>query len=217
MTDVAGPLASPAEIIRTARAGKPFILVDRLDRENEGDLVIPAEYATPGLIAFMARECRGLICLALHQSIADGLGLKVVPQTGGSNRETAFTQSIEALQGITTGISAFDRATTIAAAIATDGSKRIGSPGHVFPLIARPGGTRERDGHTEASVDIAALAGCRPAAVICEIMNDDGTMARRDDLLHFANRHGLRVGTIEALVDHLSDPTSRCPLAKMAK
>lgn len=152
----------------------------------------------------MARECRGLICLALHHSIAEQLGLSVVPRTGQSHRETAFTQSIEAAEGITTGISAADRAITIAAAIGPNGRDRIASPGHVFPLIARRGGLLERDGHTEASVDVVTLAGCRAAAVICEIMNDDGTMSRRDDLIIFARRHGLRIGTVESLVDYVS-------------
>lgn len=202
------PDASPAEIIDLARSGRPFILVDRIDRENEGDLVIPAEYATPAVIAFMARECRGLICLALHQDIADDLGLQAVPRIGRGHRETAFTQSIEAAYGITTGISAADRATTIAVAVSGKGRDRICSPGHVFPLIARRGGVLERDGHTEASVDVAALAGCKPAAVICEIMNNDGTMARRDDLLVFARRHGLKIGTIEDLIDHVSELSS---------
>lgn len=202
--------ATPAEIIGLARRGRPFILVDRTDRENEGDLVIPAEFATAEIITFMACECRGLICLALHHDIADRLGLTVVPRTRQSVRETAFTQSIEAAEGITTGISAADRATTIAAAIGAGGRDRIASPGHVFPLIARRGGLRERDGHTEASVEVASLAGCTPAAVICEIMNGDGTMARRDDLVAFARLHGLRIGTIEALVNHAS--TAGIPL-----
>lgn len=202
--DMDAEFASPAEIIDLARKGLPFILVDRADRENEGDLIIPAEFASPEIITFMARECRGLICLALHHSIAEHLGLSVVPRIGHSHRETAFTQSIEAVDGITTGISAADRATTIAAAIGPNGRDRIASPGHVFPLIARRGGLLERDGHTEASVDVATLAGCRAAAVICEIMNDDGTMSRRDDLIIFARRHGLRIGTVEALVDYVS-------------
>lgn len=202
--DMDAEFASPAEIIDLARKGQPFILVDRADRENEGDLVIPAEFATTEIITFMARECCGLICLALHYSIADRLGLSVVPRTGRSHRETAFTQSIEAAEGITTGISAADRAATITAAIGPNGHERIASPGHVFPLIARRGGLLERDGHTEASVDVATIAGCQPAAVICEIMNDDGTMARRDDLIVFAHRHGLRIGTVEALVDYVS-------------
>ncbi|MDO5630223.1 MAG: 3,4-dihydroxy-2-butanone-4-phosphate synthase [Paracoccus sp. (in: a-proteobacteria)] len=169
-----------------------------------GPCIIPAEFASPEIITFMARECRGLICLALHHSIAEQLGLSVVPRTGQSHRETAFTQSIEAAEGITTGISAADRAITIAAAIGPNGRDRIASPGHVFPLIARRGGLLERDGHTEASVDVVTLAGCRAAAVICEIMNDDGTMSRRDDLIIFARRHGLRIGTVESLVDYVS-------------
>lgn len=201
-------IASPEEIIELARNGRPFILVDRIDRENEGDLVIPAEFATAGQIAFMARECRGLICLALHHHIAETMGLEIAPRMGQSLRETAFTQSIEAAEGITTGISAADRATTIAAAIGDGGRASIASPGHVFPLIARRGGVLERDGHTEASVDVASLAGCKPAAVICEIMNDDGTMARRDDLCVFARRHGLKIGTIEALVKFKSSISS---------
>lgn len=202
--ELASLVASPEEIVNLARCGQPFILVDRVDREKEGDLVIPAQFATAATIAFMARECRGLICLALHKEIADDLGLEPAPRFGAGHRETAFTQSIEAASGITTGISAADRAITIAAAIAGRGPSQICSPGHVFPLIARRGGVLERDGHTEASVDISQLAGCTPAAVICEIMNDDGTMARRDDLMIFAARHGLKIGTIEDLVEHMT-------------
>lgn len=191
--------ANSAEIIALARKGKPFILTDREDRENEGDLIVPAEFATPEVIAFMARECRGLICLALQHSIAERLGLSPVNRSDNSERATAFTPSIEAVEGITTGISAADRATTIAAAIHPEGRQKISTPGHMFPLVARPGGVLERDGHTEASVDIAAFAGCKPAAVICEIMNDDGSMARRSDLEVFARRFGLKIGTIDDL------------------
>ena len=204
--DLHADFAAPEDIIALARAGRPFILVDRTDRENEGDLVIPADAAGREVITFMARECRGLICLALDPDIAAGLGLSVVPRSHASQRETAFTQSIEAIEGITTGISAADRAATIAAALTPDGASRIASPGHVFPLIARAGGLAERDGHTEASVEVARAAGRLPAAVICEIMNDDGSMARRDDLVIFARRHGLLIGTVEALKAHLVAP-----------
>ncbi len=201
--------ANAAEIVALARKGKPFILTDREDRENEGDLIIPAEFATPEVIAFMARECRGLICLALQHSIAERLGLAPVNRTDNSDRATAFTPSIEAVEGITTGISAADRATTIAAAIHPEGRHRISSPGHMFPLVARPGGVLERDGHTEASVDIAAFAECTPAAVICEIMNDDGSMARRGDLEVFARRFGLKIGTIDDLKEYARAQASR--------
>ena len=163
------------------------VLVDAEDRENEGDLVIPAQMATPDAINFMAKHGRGLICLALTQARAHELHLDFMVRTNASRNRTAFTQSIEAREGISTGISAFDRARTIATAIdPTKGAGDIVSPGHVFPLIAREGGVLVRAGHTEASVDLARLAGLYPAAVICEVMNDDGTMARMADLVRFA-------------------------------
>lgn len=189
------------EIINEARAGRMFILIDDEDRENEGDLVIPAQMATPETINFMAKHGRGLICLAMtRQRVAD-LGLGLMSPQNGTRHETAFTISIEAREGVTTGISAADRAHTIQVAIDPGkGRQDIVSPGHVFPLIARDGGVLVRAGHTEASVDIARLAGLNPAGVICEIMNDDGTMARLPDLIEFARAHGLKIGTIADLI-----------------
>ena len=177
------------------------VLVDAEDRENEGDLVIAAQMATPDAINFMAKYGRGLICLALTPARAEVLGLEMMVRNNGSRNRTAFTQSIEAREGISTGISAHDRARTISTAIdPTKGADDIVSPGHVFPLIARDGGVLIRAGHTEASVDLAKLAGLAPSAVICEIMNDDGTMARMPDLVEFAQRHRLKIGTIEDLI-----------------
>jgi 3,4-dihydroxy 2-butanone 4-phosphate synthase/GTP cyclohydrolase II len=194
-------LSSTPEILEELRNGRMVVLVDAEDRENEGDLVIPAQMATPDAINFMAKHGRGLICLTLTQSRAQDLRLEFMVRTNASRNRTAFTQSIEAREGISTGISAHDRARTIATAIdPTRGAADIVSPGHVFPLIAREGGVLIRAGHTEASVDLARLAGLYPAAVICEIMNDDGTMARMPDLVPFAQRHGLKVGTIEDLI-----------------
>ena len=199
---MSGLSLSPIEdIIEDARNGRMYILVDAEDRENEGDLVIPAQFATPDAINFMATHGRGLICLSLTQSRADALGLKLMSAENGTRHETAFTVSIEAATGVTTGISAHDRARTISAAIAPDaGREAIVSPGHVFPLVARDGGVLRRAGHTEASVDISRLAGVNPSGVICEIMNDDGSMARLPELKTFAQRHGLRIGTIEDLI-----------------
>jgi len=194
-------LATPEEIIDDARNGRMYILVDAEDRENEGDLIIPAQFATPDAINFMAKFGRGLICLALEQSRAELLGLRNMSADNRSRFETAFTQSIEAREGVTTGISAADRSLTIQTAIDTDSREDdIVSPGHMFPIIAKDGGVLVRTGHTEASVDISRLAGLNPSAVICEIMNDDGTMARLPDLVKFAQFHGLKIGTIEALV-----------------
>ena len=196
-------LATPEEIIEDARNGRMYILVDAEDRENEGDLIIPAQFATPDAINFMAKYGRGLICLAIEQSKADVLGLKNMSADNRSRFETAFTQSIEAREGVTTGISAGDRSHTIQTAIDPDSRvDDIVSPGHMFPIIAKDGGVLVRTGHTEASVDISRLAGLNPSAVICEIMNDDGTMARLPDLIKFAQFHGLKIGTIEALVKH---------------
>ncbi|QGN53865.1 3,4-dihydroxy-2-butanone-4-phosphate synthase [Novosphingobium sp. Gsoil 351] len=198
------------EIIDEARNGRMFILVDDEDRENEGDLIIPAQMATPNAINFMATHGRGLICLALAKARVDQLGLELMSRANGTRHETAFTTSIEAREGVTTGISAADRARTVSVAIdATKGAGDIVTPGHVFPLVAREGGVLVRAGHTEASVDIARLAGLTPAGVICEIMKDDGTMARMDDLLSFARLHDLKIGTIRDLIayrrkhDHL--------------
>ena len=194
-------LVGTEAIIDEARNGRMFILVDDDDRENEGDLVIPGQMATPDAINFMARHGRGLICLALTKDRAETLGLQPMVNNNRSRNETAFTVSIEAREGISTGISAADRARTIAVAIdATHGPDALVSPGHVFPLIARAGGTLVRAGHTEAGVDIARLAGLNPSAVICEIMRDDGSMARLDDLMDFARTHGLKIGTIRDLI-----------------
>ncbi|WIM13674.1 3,4-dihydroxy-2-butanone-4-phosphate synthase [Enhydrobacter sp.] len=193
--------AAAEDIIEEARKGRMFILVDDEDRENEGDLVIPAQFATPEAINFMAKHARGLICLALPRERVEQLGLSLMSQNNGTRHQTAFTTSIEAREGVTTGISAADRARTVAVAIDPScGPQDIVTPGHVFPLVARDGGTLERTGHTEAAVDLARLAGLTPAGVICEIMNDDGTMARRNDLISFAQRHGLKIGTIADLI-----------------
>ncbi|MCH7796569.1 MAG: 3,4-dihydroxy-2-butanone-4-phosphate synthase [Proteobacteria bacterium] len=197
-----GEMVSPIEaIIEEARNGRMFILVDDEGRENEGDLVIPAQMATPDAINFMAKHGRGLICLALTRERVEALGLPLMAQKNETRHETAFTVSIEARVGVTTGISAPDRARTVAVAIDPATSERdIVCPGHVFPVVARDGGVLVRTGHTEAAVDLARLAGLNPAGVICEIMNDDGTMARRDDLIAFAQRHGLKIATIADLI-----------------
>ncbi|MGA7326289.1 MAG: 3,4-dihydroxy-2-butanone-4-phosphate synthase, partial [Rhodomicrobium sp.] len=194
-------LSSIEEILEDARSGRMFILVDAEERENEGDLVIPAQMATPEAINFMARFGRGLVCLAITPSRAEALHLQAMARSNQSRHTTAFTVSIEAKEGISTGISAYDRAKTIAVAIDPEKDWRdIVSPGHVFPLVAQQGGVLVRAGHTEAAVDLARLAGHQPAGVICEIMNDDGTMARMPDLLAFAQRHGLKIGTISDLI-----------------
>ncbi|MBK3773876.1 3,4-dihydroxy-2-butanone-4-phosphate synthase [Azospirillum sp. YIM DDC1] len=194
-------LSRPEEILEEARQGKMFILVDDEDRENEGDLVIPAQCATPEAVNFMAKYGRGLICLAMDQNHIERLRLPLMAQQNGTRHQTAFTVSIEAREGVTTGISAADRARTIQVAIdPTAGPDAIVTPGHVFPLLARDGGVLVRAGHTEASVDIARMAGMTAAGVICEIMNDDGTMARLPDLVKFAQFHGLKVGTIADLI-----------------
>ena len=196
-----GFLSSTAEIVDDMRNGRMVVLVDAEHRENEGDLVIPAQMATPDAINFMAKHGRGLICLTLLQARAQELGLEFMVRTKAARERTAFTQSIEAREGVSTGISAYDRARTIATAIdPTKGESDIVSPGHVFPLVAREGGVLIRAGHTEASIDLARLAGLYPAAVICEIMNEDGTMSRMPDLVPFAQRHGLKIGTIEDLI-----------------
>jgi 3,4-dihydroxy 2-butanone 4-phosphate synthase/GTP cyclohydrolase II len=211
-------LVGTEAIINEARNGRMFILVDDEGRENEGDLVIPAQMATPDAVNFMARHGRGLICLAVTKERADQLGLEPMTRTNRSRNETAFTVSIEAREGITTGISAADRARTIAVAIdATYGPEAIVSPGHVFPLIARPGGVLVRAGHTEAAVDVSRLAGLNPSGVICEIMREDGTMARLEDLMDFARAHGLKIGTIRDLIayrlkkDHLVEKVATAP------
>lgn len=194
-------ISSVEEIIEDARNGRMFILVDHEDRENEGDLVIPAQMCTPTAINFMATHGRGLICLTLPGERLDALGLPLMAQANSSRHETAFTVSIEAREGVTTGISAHDRARTVAVAIdPRSGPQDIATPGHVFPLRARDGGVLVRAGHTEAAVDISRLAGLNPAGVICEIMNEDGTMSRLPDLIGFAQRHGLKIGTISDLI-----------------
>ena len=195
-------IVSPIEdVIEDARNGRMFVLVDDEDRENEGDLVIPAQMATPQAINFMARFGRGLICLALPRQRVEALKLPLMPQHNASRLQTAFTVSIEAKEGVTTGISAPDRARTISVAIDPEkGALDLVTPGHIFPLMARDGGVLVRTGHTEAAVDIARLAGLNPSGVICEIMNDDGTMARRADLIAFAQTHALKIATIADLI-----------------
>ncbi len=218
-----GCLSTIPEILEEVRNGRMVVLVDAEERENEGDLIVPAQMATPDAINFMAKHGRGLICLALTQARANELGLESMVRRNASRNRTAFTQSIEAREGISTGISAHDRARTIATAIdPTKESADIVSPGHVFPLIAREGGVLMRAGHTEASVDLARLAGVYPAAVICEIMNDDGTMARMPDLVAFAQRHGLKIGAIEDLIayrlgnEHLVRPVAKTSVSTAA-
>lgn len=213
------PLVPIEEIIEEARNGRMYILVDDEDRENEGDVIIPAQMATPDVINFMAKHARGLICLALSKQRIDQLDLPLMAQTNRSRHETAFTVSIEAREGVTTGISAADRARTIAVAIdSNQPPSAIVSPGHVFPLVARDGGVLVRAGHTEAAVDVSRLAGLNPSGVICEVMRDDGTMARMDDLMDFARTHGLKIGTIRDLIayrnhyDHLVEKTGESAL-----
>ncbi len=194
-------LSAIEDVIEDVRNGKMIILVDEEDRENEGDLVIPAQMATPDAINFMAKHGRGLICLSLTSERVRQLGLGPMAKENRARHQTAFTVSIEAREGVTTGISAHDRAHTITVAIdPTKGPQDIATPGHVFPLVARDGGVLVRAGHTEAAVDIARLAGLYPAGVICEIMNDDGTMARLPDLVAFAQFHGLKIGAITDLI-----------------
>ena len=196
-------ISSVEEIIEDARNGRMFVLIDHEDRENEGDLVIPAQMATPDAINFMATHGRGLICLALTSERVDQLGLELMSTNNSSRHETAFTISIEAREGVTTGISAHDRARTVAVAIdASNGPSDLATPGHVFPLRAKSGGVLVRAGHTEAAVDIARLAGLNSSGVICEIMNEDGTMARLPELISFAQRHGLKIGTISDLISY---------------
>jgi 3,4-dihydroxy 2-butanone 4-phosphate synthase/GTP cyclohydrolase II len=210
----AGPVLAPIEeIIDEARNGRMYILVDDEDRENEGDLIIPGQMATPAAINFMAKHGRGLICLAMASERVKQLNLPLMAQHNGTRHSTAFTVSIEAKEGVTTGISAADRSRTIQVAIdAAKGPDHIVCPGHVFPLVARDGGVLVRAGHTEASVDISRLAGLNPSGVICEIMNDDGSMARLPDLIPFARRHGLKIGTIRDLIAyrHRHDRLVKC-------
>jgi len=194
------------EIIEEARNGRMFVLVDDEDRENEGDLVIPAQMATPDAVNFMATHGRGLICLTLQRQRVEALGLELMSRSNGSRHETAFTVSIEAREGVTTGISAADRAHTVKVAISdTAQPDDISTPGHVFPIRAQDGGVLTRTGHTEAAVDIAKLAGFKGAAVICEIMNEDGTMARLPELMEYASKFGMKIGKICELVDYRKD------------
>ncbi|HUO21467.1 MAG TPA: 3,4-dihydroxy-2-butanone-4-phosphate synthase [Caulobacteraceae bacterium] len=195
------PISPIEDIIEDARQGRPYILVDAEDRENEGDVIIPAQMATPEQINFMAKHARGLICLAITRQRARDLRLSPMAYENQAEHGTAFTVSIEAKDGVTTGISAHDRARTVSVAIdPTKGADDVVSPGHVFPLVAKEGGVLVRAGHTEAAVDISRLAGLYPAGVICEVMNDDGTMARVPDLIAFAQTHGLKIGTIADLI-----------------
>ena len=198
---VSGAISPIEEIIEDARNGRPYILVDAEDRENEGDVIIPAQFATPDQINFMAKHARGLVCLSITAERARQLRLPPMASDNQSGHGTAFTVSIEAREGVTTGISAHDRAHTIAVAVdPTKGPDDIVSPGHVFPLVARDGGVLVRAGHTEAAVDISRMAGLNPAGVICEVMKDDGSMARLPDLVAFAQLHGLKIGTIADLI-----------------
>ena len=196
-------ITSAADIIEEARAGRMFILVDDEGPRKRGRPGHPAQFATPDAINFMARYARGLICLAMTRHRVEQLGLPLMAQANGTRHQTAFTVSIEAREGVTTGISAHDRAHTVAVAINPEmGRDQITTPGHVFPLVAREGGALIRAGHTEAAVDIARLAGLNPASVICEVMNDDGSMARLPDLVAFAQHHNLKLGTIADLIAH---------------
>ena len=199
--ELSAAIAPIEEIIEEARLGRMFILVDHEDRENEGDLVIPAQYADAQAINFMATHGRGLICLPMTQERVSSLGLPMMAVNNSARHETAFTVSIEAREGVTTGISAADRALTVKVAINEEmGAADIATPGHVFPLRARDGGVLVRAGHTEAAVDISRLAGLHPSGVICEIMKDDGTMARLSDLVAFSKQHGMKIGTISDLI-----------------
>ena len=198
-------VASTAEILADFRAGKMVILIDDEDRENEGDLLIAADFVTPEAINFMARHARGLVCLTLTEERCRRLRLPLMTAVNGTKMSTNFTMSIEAAEGVTTGISAADRARTIQAAVAADAKPSdIVQPGHVFPVMARPGGVLTRAGHTEAGCDLGALTGLTPSAVICEIMKEDGTMARLPDLIEFAREHGLKIGTIADLIAYRS-------------
>ena len=198
-------LASTAEILADFKAGKMVILIDEEDRENEGDLLLAADFVTPEAINFMARHARGLICLTLTQERCRQLNLPLMTLANGTRTGTAFTLSIEAAEGVTTGISAADRARTVQAAVAREAKPSdLVQPGHIFPIMAKDGGVLVRAGHTEAGCDLGALTGLTPAAVICEIMKDDGTMARLPDLLEFSELHGLKIGTIADLIHYRS-------------
>ena len=196
-------IATTAEIVAELKSGRMVILVDEEDRENEGDLVMAAEHVTPDAINFMAKHGRGLICLTLTEERCRKLGLVQMARNNKTQYGTAFTVSIEAAEGVTTGISAADRARTIQVAVAKSSTADdIVQPGHVFPITARPGGVLVRAGHTEAGCDLAGMAGLEPSSVICEIMNDDGTMARLPELIAFAGEHGLKIGTIADLIHY---------------
>ena len=199
------PICTTEEAIEEMRQGRMIILVDDEDRENEGDVIVPAQFATPQIINFLISQCKGVLCLALTREKAEKLGLSEMVSHSTDPKGTAFTQSIDAVKkyGVTTGVSAFDRAKTIEVAVANDSvASDLSRPGHVFPLIARKGGVLERVGHTEASVDLARLAGLTPAAVICEIVNEDGTMARRDNLVEFSKKHNLKFITVAQLIEY---------------
>lgn len=200
-------LASPEHIIEDIRKGRMVILVDAPDRENEGDLLIAAEFVTPEVINFMITHARGLVCLSLRPEQCDRLELPLMTKRNQSGFGTNFTVSIEASEGVTTGISAHDRARTVQVAIADDaGPSSVVSPGHIFPLRAHPDGVLGRAGHTEAGCDLAGLAGLKPAAVICEIINEDGTMARLPDLIEYGRKHQIRVGTVADLIEYRRQP-----------
>ncbi len=202
-------LASTQEIIAELRAGKMVILVDEEDRENEGDLVIAADHVSAEAINFMAKHGRGLICLTVTRERCEQLNLPLMVRDNGTSMGTNFTVSIEAASGVTTGISAADRAHTISVAVAAKAKPNdLVQPGHIFPLMAQPGGVLIRSGHTEAGCDLAALAGCSPTSVICEIMKDDGTMARLPDLIEFAKAHQLKIGSIADLIQYRSQNES---------
>src|SRR3954451_15370200 len=198
-------IAPVPELVTDLAAGRMVILVDEEDRENEGDLILAADHVTPAAINFMARHARGLICLTLTRERCERLRLAPMAKRNGTRHGTAFTVSIEAAEGVTTGISAADRARTVQAAVARDAQPDdLVQPGHIFPLQAQDGGVLMRAGHTEAGCDLAAMAGLTPAAVICEVMNEDGTMARLPDLVEFARTHGLKIGTIADLIEYRS-------------
>jgi 3,4-dihydroxy 2-butanone 4-phosphate synthase/GTP cyclohydrolase II len=199
------PMSPVPELVADLAAGRMVVLIDDEDRENEGDLVLAADHVTPEAINFMARFGRGLICLTLTRDRCERLQLPPMATRNGTKHGTAFTVSIEAAEGVTTGISAADRARTVQAAVARDAQPAdLVQPGHIFPLQAQDGGVLMRAGHTEAGCDLARMAGCSPAGVICEIMNDDGTMARLPDLEVFAAEHGLKIGTIADLIEYRS-------------
>ncbi|MES3020755.1 MAG: bifunctional 3,4-dihydroxy-2-butanone-4-phosphate synthase/GTP cyclohydrolase II [Pseudomonadota bacterium] len=209
-------ISSTQEIVAELRAGRMVILVDEEDRENEGDLVLAADFVTPEAINFMVKHARGLVCLTLTEERCDQLALSMMTTRNGTSYGTNFTVSIEAAEGVTTGISAADRARTIAVAAAKDAHPNdIVQPGHIFPLKAQKGGVLMRAGHTEAGCDLTAMAGLTPASVICEILKDDGTMARLPDLLEFAKEHNLKIGTIADLIHYRS--ANECLVERIAE